>query len=106
MIELLNDIYTIYDNIAERYDVYKVETIGDAYVVASGLPKRNGERHSNEIATMALEVMKMIEGFKIPWQPSERLLVRIGIHTGRKHRKANSDRSYVVNNLRRERPDQ
>ncbi len=82
MIELLDDLYTTYDNILERYDVYKVETIGDAYMVVSGLPKRNGENHSREIATMALDIMKTMEGFRVPHQPTERLLVRSGIHTG------------------------
>ena len=55
IISLLNRLYMFFDNVIVKYDVYKVATIGDAYIVVSGVPVKNGNRHAGEIASMALE---------------------------------------------------
>ncbi|CAH1405097.1 unnamed protein product [Nezara viridula] len=78
----LNRVYKLFDALIEKYDVYKVETIGDSYMVASGLPVKNGKRHVSEIATMALDLLEGSTLFLIPHRPTERLQIRSGVHTG------------------------
>ncbi|XP_013387800.1 uncharacterized protein LOC106156906 [Lingula anatina] len=82
VVQMLNSLYSSFDERIGRYDVYKVETIGDAYMVASGLPKRNGNRHSAEIATMSLDLLDHISQLEIPHMPEKKFRLRIGLHTG------------------------
>ncbi len=79
----MNDLYTCFDSIIEAFDIYKVETIGDAYMVVSGLPTRNGDLHAREISRMALTILDAVIHFRIRHRPDEQLKIRIGIHSGR-----------------------
>ncbi|XP_057301021.1 uncharacterized protein LOC130635645 isoform X2 [Hydractinia symbiolongicarpus] len=82
VVALLNDMYTSFDSIAANYDVYKVETIGDAYMIVSGLPTRNGDKHAGEICTTALDLMSAIGDFEIAHMKDTKLRLRAGVHTG------------------------
>ncbi|XP_028163495.1 uncharacterized protein LOC114355037 isoform X3 [Ostrinia furnacalis] len=71
VISFLNSVYKLFDERIECYDVYKIETIGDSYMVASGLPVRNGNKHATEIASMALELLEATSMCRLPHRPDQ-----------------------------------
>jgi len=61
--------------------VDKVETIGDAYMVVSGLPTVY-DRHAQEMCLLALELLDSVKQHVVPHMPDEKLQLRIGLHSG------------------------
>ncbi|XP_055899976.1 atrial natriuretic peptide receptor 1-like [Biomphalaria glabrata] len=82
VVALLNSLYSNFDSTIENFDVYKVETIGDAYMVVSGLPIRNGDNHVLNIARLALALLDVVARFIVPHKPAHKLQLRIGLHSG------------------------
>jgi hypothetical protein len=68
VIEMLNSLYGMFDSRIDAYNVYKVETIGDAYMVAGGVPEKN-DHHASEICKMALDLLSKICTFEVTHKP-------------------------------------
>lgn len=79
LVELLNNIFLVFDSLADRHGVEKIKTIGDAYMVVGGLPKPRVD-HLEAIANMALDMQQEISQFFTP--DRQHITLRIGIHTG------------------------
>lgn len=79
LISLLNDIFSIFDELADRHDLEKIKTIGDAYLVVGGLPIARPD-HAEAIAAMALDMHLAITEFKN--RDGEPFTMRLGINTG------------------------
>ncbi len=78
LVDLLNDIFSHLDTLVDRYDVEKIKTIGDCYMVAAGVP-RDQPDHAHRLADMALEIRDYFAENQFLGQ---RFAVRIGMHSG------------------------
>lgn len=82
IVHLLNSLYTIMDYVGTLLPTYKVETVGDSYFIASGLPELD-IHHCNHIANFALIVLDLVKLIKSPLNGgSESISLRVGIHEG------------------------
>lgn len=79
LVEMLNRIFSEFDRLAEKHNLEKIKTIGDAYMVVGGLPTPHIE-HAEAIANMALDMQTEIEQFNN--STGEIFSIRIGIHSG------------------------
>ena len=79
LVSLLNDIFSTFDRLAQRYDVEKIKTIGDAYMAVAGVPTRRANRAA-ATADLALAMLDAVEQFN--QETGHQLQLRVGIHTG------------------------
>ena len=79
MVELLNEAFSFFDSLLDKYSVEKIRTIGDSYMVASGVPHRRTD-HAQALVCMALEMRDFIATHT--FRNGQRLDFRIGINSG------------------------
>ena len=79
LVYLLNQVFSRFDALTEKYQLEKIKTIGDAYMVVGGLPNKRGD-HAMAVANLALDMQTALnEVAVITQQP---LQMRIGINSG------------------------
>jgi adenylate cyclase len=79
-VKILNDVFSIFDDIADEFGVEKIKTIGDAYMAAAGLETGAQVHYADAVASMALEMLARIERYRE--RTGERIAIRVGIGTG------------------------
>jgi len=80
VVALLNNMYTLFDFLCDQNAVYKVETIGDAYLIVAGCPIK-ASNHAIKICDMAFDMMDGISMLKDPGTGAD-IEMRIGCHSG------------------------
>uniref|UniRef100_A0A673A8F5 guanylate cyclase n=1 Tax=Sphaeramia orbicularis TaxID=375764 RepID=A0A673A8F5_9TELE len=80
VVDMLNEIYIVFDTLSEKHNVYKVETIRDAYMVVAGVPNKT-TFHAHHICDMALDMLSSIDHLKDP-STGDNIQIRVGIHSG------------------------
>jgi class 3 adenylate cyclase len=78
-VHLLNDIFSEFDTLAEKYSIEKIKTIGDAYMAAGGLRGGNMQ-YVDAMADMALQMQAFVSRYTAP--NGEKMNLRVGIATG------------------------
>ncbi|MEW6493892.1 MAG: adenylate/guanylate cyclase domain-containing protein [Cyanobacteriota bacterium] len=79
LVHLLNEIFSAFDQLSDRYELEKIKTIGDAYMVVGGIPKPRSD-HADAIAQIALAMQQEVDQFNAKHNAT--LSIRIGINTG------------------------
>jgi len=79
VVELLNEAFSYFDSLLDKYNVEKIRTIGDSYMVASGVPRRRHD-HAQALTHMALDMREFIASHT--FKNGHRVSFRIGINSG------------------------
>jgi class 3 adenylate cyclase len=79
LVTMLNELFSLFDKLAEQHGIEKIKTIGDAYMAVAGIPQPVAD-HATAIAHMALDMQAGVDAYAK--RTSSELSIRIGIHTG------------------------
>lgn len=78
IVDLLNDVFQCFDGLVDKYDLEKIKTIGDCYMVASGVPRARSD-HASVLVDLALDIQAAV-GARL--FGNRQLSFRIGINSG------------------------
>ena len=78
-VDMLNDLFTRFDEAAQHCGVEKIKTIGDAYMAVAGLPVPDPD-HARRIVRLALEMLEEVQAFS--HETGGEISVRIGVNSG------------------------
>lgn len=83
LVDILNETFTAFDEITDRYGLEKIKTIGDAYMAAGGIPSPNNTNAQDAVAA-ALEMRAWVQDWNAKRQSEGKDIwhARLGIHTG------------------------
>ena len=79
LVKFLNQLFTRFDALATKHGLEKIKTLGDAFMVAGGMPEYQ-EDHAERVARMALDMVSATDDFSR--EMDEKIQLRIGIHSG------------------------
>lgn len=79
LVDLLNDLFSKFDDLVEKHKIEKIKTIGDAYMAVAGLPEAC-EDHAKRIAAAALDFLDVVQDYNTA--NKTKLQLRIGINSG------------------------
>jgi len=77
LVRFLNRLFSHFDALTDHYGVYKVETIGDVYLVCAGCLPHHPHKHSEVIANLAISMQKSVGQIAV-----EDIYIKIGMHSG------------------------
>ncbi|XP_070380861.1 soluble guanylate cyclase 88E-like isoform X3 [Dermacentor albipictus] len=80
VVSWVNATFSLFDLITDRYHVFKVETVGQVYMLVSGAPERR-EDHAEQVCAAALEMLFSFQGKRQPFDEQGTFL-RLGVHSG------------------------
>jgi guanylate cyclase len=79
LVEMLNDLFSRFDSLVEKYRVEKIKTIGDCYMIASGIPSPRAD-HAKALVSVGLEMLECTNRWTTKF--GNKLELRIGINSG------------------------
>mmetsp|Transcript_9674 Transcript_9674/g.14929 ORF Transcript_9674/g.14929 Transcript_9674/m.14929 type:complete len:812 (+) Transcript_9674:117-2552(+) len=81
VMKMLNDLYSKFDIEAAKHGIFKVETIGDAYIAVAGCPKKcSGPEAAQRMALFALDAMKIVKDYQT--DDGANVCIRAGLASG------------------------
>uniref|UniRef100_A0A061RU06 histidine kinase n=1 Tax=Tetraselmis sp. GSL018 TaxID=582737 RepID=A0A061RU06_9CHLO len=80
IIGMLDQLFSRFDDNVDVHGVYKVETIGDAYMIVAGHDKHSAHDHAERMLRVAMDMIDIASGLQAP--DGKPLRIRVGMHSG------------------------